>query len=64
MFRVFAPAVLLGIAAAIGLAPAATAAGPYANCGEADRDGVCNITQDSPYYLAKLDRDDGIGCEC
>jgi hypothetical protein len=35
------------------------------NCSQAKADGVCNITQDSPYYLAKLDRDDdGIACEC
>ncbi|MDT5185206.1 MAG: hypothetical protein QOI29_3364 [Mycobacterium sp.] len=64
MFRVLVPTALL-IAAAIGLAPIAGAAGPYNNCSQAKADGVCNITQDSPYYLAKLDRDDdGIACEC
>ena len=64
MFRVLAPAALL-LAAAIGLAPIANASGPYSNCSQAKADGVCNITRDSPYYLAKLDRDsDGVACEC
>lgn len=65
MFRFLAPAVFLTASAAIGLAPVASAAGPYNNCSQAKADGVCNITQDSPYYMAKLDRDsDGIACEC
>jgi hypothetical protein len=64
MFRVLGPTALL-IAAATGLAPIAGAAGPYNNCRQAKADGVCNITQDSPCYLAKLDRDgDGIAREC
>ncbi|AQA02101.1 hypothetical protein BVC93_06290 [Mycobacterium sp. MS1601] len=38
---------------------------PYANCSEAKANGHCNIPSDSPYYQAKLDRDqDGLGCEC
>jgi len=65
MFRIFASAAFLVAAAAIALAPTAAAAGPYSNCSQAKADGVCNITQDSPYYLPKLDRDgDGIACEC
>ena len=32
---------------------------------QAKADGVCNITTDSPWYSAKLDRDgDGYACEC
>ena len=65
MFRVLVAASFLVLATAISLAPVATAAGPYNNCSQAKADGVCNITQDSPYYLPKLDRDsDGIACEC
>jgi hypothetical protein len=64
MFRLLVPPALL-LGAAIGLAPIASAAGPYSNCSQAKADGVCNITQDSPNYVAKLDRDsDGIACEC
>jgi hypothetical protein len=65
MFRTLVPAALIAAAVAIGLAPVASASGPYANCSQAKADGVCNITQDSPNYRAKLDRDsDGIACEC
>jgi Excalibur calcium-binding domain len=65
MFRTIVSAILLTAAAAIGLAPVAGAVGPYANCSQAKADGVCNITKDSPYYMAKLDRDhDGVACEC
>lgn len=65
MFRTFGSALLLVAAAAIGLAPIASASGPYSNCSQAKADGVGNITQDSPWYLAKLDRDhDVIACEC
>jgi hypothetical protein len=65
MFRVLISAGSLVVAASIGLAPIANAAGPYSNCSQAKSDGVCNITQDSPYYLPKLDRDgDGVACEC
>jgi hypothetical protein len=65
MFRILAPAAFLTAAIATGLAPIASAAGPYNNCSQAKADRVCNITQDSPYYLAKLDRDgDGVACEC
>jgi Excalibur calcium-binding domain len=64
MFRTIVLAAFLA-AAAIGFAPLASATGPYANCSQAKADGVCNITTDSPYYMAKLDRDrDGIACEC
>ena len=53
------------VAMVLGLAATANAEGPYANCGQAKADGVCNITTDSPWYSAKLDRDgDGYGCEC
>ena len=52
-------------AVAIALAVTANADGPYANCRQAKADGVCNITADSPWYSAKLDRDgDGYACEC
>jgi hypothetical protein len=65
MFRNIAYAALMTTGVAIGLAPVASASGPYANCSQAKADGVCNITQDSPNYKAKLDRDgDGIACEC
>ena len=65
MFRTLIPTAGLVLAAGIGLAPIAGATGPYSNCSQAKADGVCNITQDSPNYLAKLDRDsDGVACEC
>ena len=65
MFRTLGSAPFLVAAAAIGLAPIASASGPYNNCSQAKADGVCNITTDSPWYLAKLDRDgDGVACEC
>jgi hypothetical protein len=65
MFRVLGSALFLVAAAAIALAPIASASGPYNNCSQAKADGVCNITQDSPWYLPKLDRDgDGLACEC
>jgi hypothetical protein len=65
MFRVVTAAVFLTAASAMALAPIASASGPYSNCSQAKADGVCNITPDSPWYLAKLDRDgDGLACEC
>jgi hypothetical protein len=50
MFRIIAAALFFVAAAAIGLAPIASASGPYNNCSQAKADGVCNITQDSPWY--------------
>jgi hypothetical protein len=45
---------------AIGVAPAAVADGPYANCSEAR----ANIPQGDPDYWSAGDRDsDGIACE-
>ena len=65
MFRVDTAALFMTVAAAIALAPIASASGPYNNCSQAKADGVCNITPDSPWYLPKLDRDgDGLACEC
>jgi hypothetical protein len=65
MFRVVTASAFLTTAAAIALAPIASGSGPYNNCSQAKADGVCNITQDSPWYLPKLDRDgDGYACEC
>ena len=56
---------LSAVAIALATAPSAAADGPYANCSQAKADGVCNITTDSPWYSAKLDRDgDGLACEC
>jgi hypothetical protein len=50
-------------AAAIGAAPAASAA-PYENCKAAAKDGQFNIPSTSPMYGPWLDSDDdGIGCE-
>ena len=61
-------AALVGLAiAGIGaLAPPVIAnAVPYSNCSQAKANGDCDIPSDSPYYQAKLDRDqDGLGCEC
>ncbi|GFG52957.1 calcium-binding protein [Mycolicibacterium agri] len=58
--------VALALAAIGTLAPTVTAtAAPYSNCSEAKANNDCDIPSDSPYYQAKLDRDqDGIGCEC
>jgi hypothetical protein len=50
--------------AATGLAPIAAAAGPYANCTQAHKDGRWDIPQDDPDYWSGGDRDgDGIACE-
>jgi hypothetical protein len=65
MIRRAIAAMLFAGLAVLTFASIANAAGPYANCTQAKADGACNITQDSPYYAAKLDRDgDGIACEC
>jgi Spy/CpxP family protein refolding chaperone len=51
-------------AALLGLAPLASASGPYANCTQAHADGRSNIPQDDPDYWPGGDRDhDGIACE-
>lgn len=51
-------------ALAIGVAPAAQADPPYANCKAAAADGRYNIPRGDPAYQQKLDRDnDGIACE-
>lgn len=48
----------------IGVAPAAQADPPYANCKAAAADGRYNIPRGDPAYQQKLDRDnDGIACE-
>jgi len=65
MARTLITAVFLTAAAITGLAPVASAAGQYANCGQAKADGVCNIMQGPSDYASKLDRDgDGVACEC
>jgi len=51
-------------AALLGLAPLASASGPYANCTQAHADGRYYIPQDDPDYWSAGDRDnDGIACE-
>jgi hypothetical protein len=50
--------------AAIGVAPAASASGPYANCTAAHNDGRWDIPQSDPDYWIGGDRDhDGVACE-
>ena len=62
MIRTFVIAAAIA-AAAIGMAPVASAA-PYKNCTAAAEDGAYNIPEDSEYYGPHLDRDgDGVGCE-
>lgn len=52
------------LGASIGAAPAALAAGPYANCTQAHNDGRSDIPQGDPDYWPGGDRDgDGIACE-
>ena len=52
------------VGAAVGTAPAALAAGPYANCTQAHKDGRYDIPQGDPDYWSAGDRDgDGIACE-
>ncbi|MET0456253.1 MAG: excalibur calcium-binding domain-containing protein [Mycobacterium sp.] len=51
-------------AVAVGIAPAASAAGPYRNCTAAHEDGRYDIPQGDPDYWSGGDRDgDGIACE-
>jgi hypothetical protein len=50
--------------AAVGTAPAVFAAGPYANCTQAHKDGRYDIPQGDPDYWSGGDRDgDGVACE-
>lgn len=51
-------------AAAVGIAPAASAAGPYKNCTAAHADGRYDTPQGDPDYVPSQDRDgDGVACE-
>jgi Excalibur calcium-binding domain len=48
----------------VGVAPAAMASGPYANCTAAHKDGRYDIPQGDPDYWSGGDRDgDGVACE-
>jgi hypothetical protein len=61
--RVFIAAAAI-VAVAVGVAPAASAAGPYRNCTAAHQDGRYDIPQGDPDYWSGGDRDgDGIACE-
>jgi hypothetical protein len=60
MIRTLVVAAFVVATTAIGVAPAAVADGPYANCSEAR----ANIPQGDPDYWSAGDRDsDGIACE-
>lgn len=51
-------------AVAVGIAPAATAAGPYRNCTAAHADGRYDIPEGDADYWSGGDRDgDGVACE-
>jgi hypothetical protein len=64
MFRVLIAAAFVCLAGAVGLAPAANATGPYANCTDAHKDGRYDIPKGDPDYWPAGDRDqDGIACE-
>nr|WP_090275281.1 excalibur calcium-binding domain-containing protein [Mycolicibacterium komanii]CRL68256.1 Excalibur domain-containing protein [Mycolicibacterium komanii] len=64
MIKTFVVAAFVVTAPAIGLAPAALADGPYANCSAAHADGRYDIPQGDPDYWDGGDRDhDGIACE-
>ena len=61
--RVFIAAAAIA-AVAVGVAPVASAAGPYKNCTAAHADGRYDIPQGDPDYVAAQDRDsDGVACE-
>jgi hypothetical protein len=61
--RVFIAAAAIA-AVANGVAPVASAAGPYRNCTQAHQDGRYDIPQSDPDYWSACDRDgDGIACE-
>ena len=52
------------VACAVGIAPAASADGPYKNCTAAHADGRYDIPKGDPDYVASQDRDgDGVACE-
>ncbi|BBZ29482.1 calcium-binding protein [Mycolicibacterium madagascariense] len=51
-------------AVAVGMAPLASADGPYKNCTAAHKDGRYDIPKGDPDYWSGGDRDgDGIACE-
>jgi hypothetical protein len=51
-------------AVGFGVAPAASATGPYRNCTQAHQDGRWDIPSSDPDYWPAGDRDnDGIACE-
>ena len=61
--RVFIAAAVVA-AVAVGIAPAASASGPYRNCTAAHQDGRYDIPKGDPDYWSGGDRDgDGIACE-
>ncbi|OBK70463.1 excalibur calcium-binding domain-containing protein [Mycobacterium sp. 1274761.0] len=63
MIRALLVAAAIG-AAAVGLAPLASASSPYANCTQAHKDGRWDIPKGDDAYWAGGDRDgDGIACE-
>lgn len=63
LVRLFVAVLAVG-AVAVGVAPVASAGGPYRNCSEAHADGRYDIPQGDPDYWDKGDRDkDGIACE-
>jgi hypothetical protein len=48
----------------VGIAPIASATGPYRNCTQAHQDGRWDIPQGDPDYWSGGDRDgDGVACE-
>ena len=64
MIRRFFVGALLAGATAIGVAPAALADRPYANCTEAHADGAYDIPEGDPAYWDGGDRDqDGYACD-
>jgi hypothetical protein len=63
MIRIALCAVSIAVAS-VGLAPAAVAERPYANCTEAHQDGRWDIPQNDPAYWDGGDRDsDGFACD-
>jgi hypothetical protein len=57
-------AVVAIAAVSLGVAPAASATGPYKNCTAAHADGRYDIPQGDSDYVPSQDRDgDGIACE-
>ncbi|GAA4641036.1 hypothetical protein GCM10023114_58210 [Mycolicibacterium sediminis] len=61
--KLIVASLLIG-AAAVGIAPVASAERPYKNCTEAHDDGAYDIPESSDAYWDGGDRDgDGIACE-